>query len=181
LKTLVLDNGSPFTTDILNLLDKLDQKYDCKKFSEVSFHMTYGRVILSGRKKNDQRINSVNSSIIRTCHNNDIPLLGICYGAEIIALTFGGSIRRIEHVQGSTKITVFRKNDLMEENMLTEVYESHSYNIARLPPEFISLARSYVSPYELFYHTTKKIYGTQFHPERSGEVGYNLFRNFVRL
>ena len=181
MKTLVLDNGSPFTPDILSILNKLDQKYDCKKFDEVNFHLPYERVILSGRKKNDQRINSVNSSLIRTCYNQNIPLLGICYGAEIIALTFGGSIRRIEHIQGPTKITVFRKNNLMEECRLTEVYESHTYNIARLPQEFIPLAKSRTSQFELFFHSTKKIYGTQFHPERSGDVGCNLFSNFIRL
>ena len=95
MKVLVLDNNSPFTSDILNCLDKLDQKYECRKCLEAPNPLYYDRIILSGRKKNDKRINAINSTTIRLCHTYDKPLLGICYGAEIIALTFGGAIRRV--------------------------------------------------------------------------------------
>ncbi|MDQ5868365.1 MAG: gamma-glutamyl-gamma-aminobutyrate hydrolase family protein [Thermoproteota archaeon] len=181
MKVLVLDNNSPFTSDILHCLDKLDQKYECRKCLEVPNPLSYDRIILSGRKKNDKRINATNSSIIRLCHSYDKPLLGICYGAEIIALTFGGSIRRVKQVMEMTKINIHRENDLMTKKGIWEAYESHSYNIARLPKEFVSVASSQFSPYEIFCHTKKKIYGTQFHPERSSELGFEIFRNFLNL
>ncbi|MDP9197208.1 MAG: gamma-glutamyl-gamma-aminobutyrate hydrolase family protein [Thermoproteota archaeon] len=181
LKVLVLDNNSPFTSDILNLLDKLFQKYECKKCLEAPNPLPYDRIILSGRKKNDKRINAMNSSIIRFCHSYDKPLLGICYGAEIIALTFGGSIRRIQQVIGMTKINIHIENDLIKSEGIWEVYEGHSYNIARLPKEFVSVASSQFSKYEIFCHSKKKIYGTQFHPERSGELGLKIFRNFLNI
>lgn len=176
-----MDNGSPFTDDILTLLDTLGQRYNCKSWTEVSLPLPYKRVILSGRRKNERRINAINSIIVRKCHQDNIPLLGICYGAEIIALTFGGSIRKIEHAQGLTKIAVFEENDLIKEKGYVEVYESHSYSIARLPPDFISIASSNICQYELFRHKAAKMYGTQFHPERSGNVGINIFRNFLNL
>jgi GMP synthase (glutamine-hydrolysing) len=181
LKVLVLDNNSPFTSDILNCLDKLDQKYECRKCLEAPNPLYYDRIILSGRKKNDKRINAINSTTIRLCHTYDKPLLGICYGAEIIALTFGGAIRRGEQVVGMTEINIHRENGLMTKMGIWEAYESHSYDIARLPKELVSVANSRFSPYEIFCHNIKKIYGTQFHPERSGDFGFKIFRNFLNL
>ena len=181
MKVLVLDNNSPFTSDILNCLDKLDQKYECRKCIEAPNPLYYDRIILSGRKKNDRRINAINSTTIRLCHTYDKPLLGICYGAEIIALTFGGAIRRGEQVVGMTEINILRENGLITKMGIWEAYESHSYNIARLPKEFVSVANSRFSQYEIFCHNKKKIYGTQFHPERSGDFGFKLFRNFLNL
>ncbi len=76
----------------------MDKSYLHKRFSDVSREDLgqCDKVILSGRRKFSKEINAVNSSIIRCCDYNDKPLLGICYGAEIIALTLGGSIRRIK-------------------------------------------------------------------------------------
>jgi GMP synthase (glutamine-hydrolysing) len=181
LKTLVLDNGSPFTLNIIKLIDKLNQKYDCKAYNEVADHLLYDKIILSGRQKNNKDINAVNSSIVKSCYNQNIPLLGICYGAEIISLTFGGSIHRIERIQGLEQIRVFEENVLIPNIGNIRVYESHSYSIARLPREFKSVANSKFSSHELFFHTRKKIYGTQFHPENSGKIGLGIFQNFLNI
>src|SRR6185503_1228072 len=109
MRTLVVDNLSPFTPDILVCLDKLAVSRVYRKFSEVSQNDLEGcdKVILSGRRKNSREINAKNSMIIRQCKNSGKPLLGICYGAEIIALTLGGSIRKMSvRVQGSTPVSV---------------------------------------------------------------------------
>ena len=86
---LVVDNLSPFTADILTCLGQLDQPHLHKRFSQVSNEdlAHCDKVILSGRRKHSKEINAVNSRIIRYCHDCNKPLLGICYGAEIIALT----------------------------------------------------------------------------------------------
>ncbi|MCI0556889.1 MAG: gamma-glutamyl-gamma-aminobutyrate hydrolase family protein, partial [Nitrososphaera sp.] len=132
---LLVDNLSPFTPDIVDRLKELD----------VSFkHATYrdaipeglphcDRVILSGRRRNCKEINAANSKIVRHCHESGKPLLGICYGAEIIALTFGGSIRRMpSHVQGHSMIKVKESNALTLGKETISVYESHAYCVARL-------------------------------------------------
>ena len=61
--------------------------------------VNYDSFILSGRKKNEKRINEINSKIITYCIKNNIKLLGICYGAEILALTLGGTIRKTSYLQ----------------------------------------------------------------------------------
>ncbi|HVX03424.1 MAG TPA: gamma-glutamyl-gamma-aminobutyrate hydrolase family protein [Nitrososphaera sp.] len=182
--TLVVDNLSPFTQDILACLDRLGTVRIYKKYSEVTRHdlEKCKRIILSGRRRNDQAINAANSQIVKHCHNNDVPLLGICYGAEIIALTFGGSIRRMpSHLHGQIDITQIAPCPLVPEKNVISVYESHGFCIARLPEGFVRLAGSGYCDHEIFAHRKKKIYGTQFHPEKSGPDGLDLLERFSKI
>lgn len=182
MQALVVDNLSPFTPDILDCLGWLGVPCVYKKFSEVSDTdlAACDKVILSGRRRNSKEINAANSNIIRRCHDRDKPLLGICYGAEIIALTLGGSIRRMPaHVQGTTTVSVSGQNLLTGGKKSISVYESHGYCVARLPASFRSLASSQYCEHEIF--ANGRIYGTQFHPEKSGSDGLALLQNFVEL
>jgi GMP synthase (glutamine-hydrolysing) len=181
---LVVDNLSPFTRDILACLDKLGVSHVYRKFSEVSENDLAGcdKVILSGRRRNSKEVNAANSMIIRQCNSSGKPLLGICYGAEIIALTLGGSIRKMpSHVQGTTPVSLARPNPLTGDKKSISVYESHGYCVARLPANFQTLASSQYCEYEIFSDDRKKIYGTQFHPEKSGSDGLALLQNFAKL
>lgn len=181
--TLVVDNLSPFTPDILKCLDSLNAKYIYKKYFEVSDVdlQNCRRVILSGRRRNDKETNAANSRIIRHCHDSDVPLLGICYGAEIIALALGGSIRRMpSHVQGQIDVST-RDSALTPGKDKISVYESHGFCVARLPEGFAPVASSNYCQHEIFAHRTKRIYGTQFHPEKSGPDGLDLLGRFVKF
>jgi GMP synthase (glutamine-hydrolysing) len=181
LAVLVVDNLSPFTVDILSCLDQLHNPHIHKRFSEVSNAdlAQCDKVILSGRRRHSQEINAANSRITRYCYNHDKSLLGICYGAEIIALTLGGSIRKMPtHLHGMTEVSLSNANPLTEEKKTILVYESHGYCIARLPPNFKSLASSKYCEHEIFA-SEGKIYGTQFHPEKSAHDGLALLKNFL--
>jgi len=180
LTVLVVDNGSPFVKDIILCLKKLRQDYDSKKYDEEFLLSDYQKIILSGRRKNKKEINSINSKIIKTCFTNETPILGICYGAEIIALTFGGSLHRTDLIQGFNRINIERATKLLEKSHC-DVYESHSYVISHLPKNFICVASSRTSKHEIICHDSKRIFGTQFHPEKSGQCGTELIRNFVSL
>ena len=150
---LVIDNLSPFTPDILECLGRLDLPYVHRKFSEVSDRdvARCDKVMLSGRRKNSKEINVVNSRVVRLCYDDGKPLLGICYGAEIIALTFGGSIRKMPaHVHGTIGVSVSGQNPLTEGKKSISVYESHGYCVSRLPANFISFANSKHCAHEMF-------------------------------
>jgi GMP synthase (glutamine-hydrolysing) len=183
---LVVDNVSPFTSNILECLDKLGARYIYKKFSEIGKdndnNVSYDKVILSGRRRNSKECNVINSRIIKDCFVNDIAILGICYGAEIMALTLGGTIYRMSsHIQGTIALKVLKSSPLIPCKKFVRVYESHRYCIAKLPDGFDSLASSQFCKYEVFSHKKKKIFGTQFHPEKSGQDGLTLFSNFLKL
>ena len=179
---LIVDNLSPFTPDILTCLNQLNVSYRYRKFSQLSSTDLdeCEKAILSGRRTGSKDINAVNSRLIRQCNDCGKPLLGICYCAEILALTFGGSIRKLaSHIRGTTSVSVSSSNRLTQGKKLISVYESHGYCIARLPANFRSLASSQYCEHEIF--ASGNIYGTQFHPEKSGSDGLALLQNFVDL
>jgi len=186
---LVVDNLSPFTSDIVTCLGKLGANYVTIKSLDLTDNdsgnnFSYDRVILSGRRKNDREINFVNSRIIRQCFKYNTPLLGICYGAEILALTLGGTIRKMTRpVQDTISITVSKSNSLLSvrEDKTLFVYESHRYCVAQLPEGFESLASSSECEHEIFSHKEKKMFGTQFHPEKSGADGLTIFSKFLSM
>jgi len=157
--------------------------------------LNYDKVILSGRRLYSKDTNVVNSRIIKHCFEDNIPVLGICYGAEILALTLGGTLRRMDNpVHESIPVTVLRSSPLMSgtttnnitaattttHNMM-RVFESHRYCVAKLPQDFEVVASSEDCKYEIFSHKYKKLFGTQFHPEKSGADGLNLLSNFLNL
>ena len=151
--------------------------------SNTNNNLSCDKVILSGRRMNSREINIVNSSIIRQCFENNIPLLGICYGAEILALTLGGTVRKMAvPVQDTISLMVSKSSPLISADMKTLlVYESHKYCVAKLPEGFESLASSIDCEHEIFAHKKKKLFGTQFHPEKSGVDGLNLLSKFLSV
>lgn len=178
---LVLDNGSIYTQNLLDFLDEkkiLYKKENPDKFEEPSLEK-YDSVILSGRRKNEKRTNLVNSKIITHCILNNKKLLGICYGAEILSLTLGGTIKKLKNSEkGEVEISILQKNSLTNKKIL--VFESHSFEISKLPKELISLAKSNNCKYEIIQYQGKPIFGTQFHPEMSFD-GKELILNFCSL
>jgi GMP synthase (glutamine-hydrolysing) len=177
---LVLDNGSAYTK---NLIDFLSQKkfnftiltHDKAQFSQIA---KFGSFILSGRIKNNQKMNVVNSKIISHSVLGKKPLLGICYGAEIMALTLGGTIRKSTPQKGNYTIDVIKDNPICKGKL--DVFESHSYEISRLSKNLVGIAKSENCEYEIIQHKELDIFGTQFHPEMSYD-GQKLIESFVKL
>ena len=175
---LVVDNGSIYTknlTDFLNKHNILFRKQTPHLLDLPSLE-NYDSFILSGRRKNDKKINEINSKIIIYSMKNNIKLLGICYGAEILALTLGGTIRKTPLTQKGIETIKIIKDNLISSNYL-EVFESHAFEISKLPKVLIPLAESKNCRYEIIQHKTKPIFGTQFHPEMSKD-GHELIKKF---
>ena len=178
---LVVDNGSIYTkqlTDFLSQKNVLFEKQSPQLFNLDSLS-NYDSFILSGRRKNEKKINEINSKIITYCIENDIKLLGICYGAEILALTLGGTIRKTTSIQkGSESIQTLKDNSICSDSL--DVFESHSFEISKLPNMLVHLAQSKNCKYEIIQYKKKPIFGTQFHPEMS-EDGKYLIEKFCLL
>jgi len=178
---LAVDNGSVFTKRISELLRSANTDFDLRAFDDVRPDSLggYDSFILSGRRGNDKSMNALNARIIRHCVAGSKKLLGICYGAELLVLTLGGTIRKMDSLQkGSETITISRTNPLASDKM--DVYESHSYELAKLGDELESVGSSKACRHEIIRHRDKKIFGTQFHPEMSRD-GARLIGAFLRL
>jgi len=177
---LVVDNGSIYTEKLINFLTQkniLFEKYTPHKL-DLNLLKNYNCFILSGRRKNEKKINEINSKIITYCIKNNSKLLGICYGAEILALTLGGTIRKTSLQKGSEFIQTLINNSICNDSI--EVFESHGFEISKLPDVLIPLAKSANCKYEIIQYDKKPIFGTQFHPEMSQD-GNELIEKFCFL
>ena len=176
---LLVDNGSVFTKDIANTLSNSGINFDQKSSDQINLDdiSKYDSFILSGRRNNDSQMNAKNSKIIIHAVNQKKKLLGICYGAEILALALGGTIRKSSVIRGEQDIT-------SNENILCEgkntVFESHSYEISKLGSSLNCLAESKNCKNEIVKHKELAIYGTQFHPEMTAD-GQKMIANFAKL
>ena len=176
---LLVDNGSVFTKDIAQTLSNSDIKFDQKSPDQVNLDSIsdYDSFILSGRRNNDSQMNAKNSKIILHAVNEKKKLLGICYGAEILALALGGTIRKSSVIRGQQEIT-------SDDNALCDgkntVFESHSYEISKLGDSLDSLAKSENCKNEIVKHKELAIFGTQFHPEMTAD-GQKMIANFANL
>ena len=103
--------------------------------------------------------------------------MGICYGAEILALTLGGTIRKSSVIRGEQGITS-NENPLC--NRKNTVFESHSYEISKLGDSLDCVAESSNCKNEIVKHKKLPIYGTQFHPEMSND-GQSMIKKFANL
>lgn len=181
---LVVDNLSSFMPSLMRSLNALDASYEIRRYNELDGIDVgvgeYDGIILSGRRRNEKIMNVVNMHLVDKACREDRPLLGICYGAEIVALAMNGTIRRIGKVVGEEEVYVYEDNPIARNGRLV-VYESHDYSIAALPSVLKSVAYSRSCSNEIIVHISKPIFGTQFHPEASNDHGLELLRRFVML
>jgi GMP synthase (glutamine-hydrolysing) len=178
---LVVDNGSVYTKSILDFLKTTQIEFEHLKYDKVSIPRLgkYSSIILSGRQQNNTVMNAINSKLIKHALQNLTPLLGICYGAEILALTVGGTIKKMKAArQGIYEINITKNNLLCSGKI--NAFESHSYLVSKLDSSFKQIAKSTNCEFEMFQLNNKNIFGTQFHPEMS-EDGRALLEKFVSI
>lgn len=112
-------------------------------------------------------------------HNK--PILGICFGHQILGLHFGAFASRQREdrdwqlIEQMAESTLFNK--LPHE---FEMMEDHCESIS-IPPGFNLIASSDACVNEAMQHLSKPFFGVQFHPEVSGNLGAVLIENFVGL
>lgn len=113
--------------------------------------------------------------------NTNKPVLGICFGHQVLGILHGADIFRGETVEKDMEIEILQDDPLFEDlGERTVMAEDHTEGIT-LPEGFIHLAKSSQYPNEGMKHPSKKIYGVQFHPEVSGDNGKILIENFCMM
>jgi GMP synthase (glutamine-hydrolysing) len=98
-----------------------------------------------------------------------VPILGICYGLQLMAYLLGGEVRRAAEAEyGPATVTVDAPRGVLgrfEAGESLEVWMSHGDQIAELPRGFAPLATTASTPFAAIADEARKIYGIQFHPE----------------
>ncbi|MGI8514825.1 MAG: glutamine-hydrolyzing GMP synthase [Acidimicrobiia bacterium] len=111
-----------------------------------------------------------------------IPVLGICYGHQVLANLAGGEVARTDHAEfGRTRLRIDSGSELLAEMPAElEVWMSHRDAVVEPPPGFRSFATSDGSLVAAMEDRGRRLYGVQFHPEVSHtERGHDVFKNFL--
>ncbi len=111
-----------------------------------------------------------------------IPVLGICYGHQLMAYLLGGEVQPAEEREyGRTLLTVVQSDPLFSQlDYHLTCWMSHGDQVLTPPPGFVVLAETQNTPVAAMGDLQRHLYGVQFHPEVSHTpFGMNLLRNFL--
>jgi len=184
-KIVIIDFGSQFTQLIGRKIRELGAYSEIINFKQTKSlfrNKSIKGIILSGgpltvTNKNTPKLNT---SVI----NLKIPILGICYGHQILSKKFGGSVktsikREFGRVLIKNKSKSLITNNFFNKNTIP-VWMSHQDIVNKIPKGFKKIASSDNSKFAIIANENKKLYGIQFHPEVSHtQNGKILISNFI--
>ena len=187
-KILIIDFGSQFTQLIARRIRELGvfcEIISHKKIKKKYIDNQIKGIILSGGPLNVYEIKkySFDKSII----DMGIPILGICFGHQILSKLNGGIIKQSKHREFGLANIYKIKNSLIINNFFSnkkkvKVWMSHADQVTKLPRNFDLIASSQNSKFAIIENKSKKFYGVQFHPEVTHtENGKRLISNFIFL
>jgi len=159
-------NENEFVKPIANIVGK---DFEVKHYSEVQSVDKYDKIIICGTALKDNSFLEDLDKFVWLLETAN-PVLGICSGMQIIALSFGAELTESKEI-GMTKVNVLKENVLFSEEL--KVYELHGNGLINLD-QFNILADTDGSV-QAIKHKEKKFYGIIFHPEvRNHQVVINF-------
>lgn len=183
-KILILDFGSQFTQLIARCVREANVYCEIIPYNKpFTIDTELKGIILSGSPFSVNDIE--NPSVDIAAFIEKLPVLGVCYGAQLTAKTFGGRVDKSNKREYGRAILQQQKQDVLFHNVSTQsqVWMSHSDSIVELPIDFEVLATTDSIPVAAFKKTTadtKPLYGLQFHPEvYHSTEGKKIISNFL--
>jgi len=184
-KVIIIDFGSQFTQLIARKVREVGVYSEIINFNQIrglKKNKSIKGIILSGGPLTTTNKNSI--SLDNYILDLNLPILGICYGHQILAKKFGGKVkisktREFGKASVKSKLTSpITKNFFKYKS--TQVWMSHQDIVYKIPLGFKKIASSDNSKFAIISNEKKKYYGIQFHPEVSHTInGKILIRNFV--
>lgn len=179
-KVIILDFGSQYTQLIARRIRELNIYSEIHPFDKCpEITSDIKGVILSGSKNS---VNAENPYVIDLdAIATKVPILGICYGSQLITYLKGGKVvPSAIREYGRAHINIIENELFAGINVTEEVWMSHSDTISVWPEEFTILASTNDIPVAAFKINNSSIYGLQFHPEVSHtSCGNTIFKNFL--
>ena len=179
---LIIDFGSQYTQLIARRVRELNVYCEIHPFNNLpEFSDDIKGIILSGSPCSVTDASAPDVDLSR--YRKNIPILGVCYGAQLMAHKNGGRVLPSQiREYGRARITSMdRHNDLLKEITLdSQVWMSHGDTINALPPDFKVIASTPTVNIAAYKIDGEETYGIQFHPEVTHSVeGKIILRNFV--
>jgi GMP synthase (glutamine-hydrolysing) len=182
-KILILDFGSQYTQVIARRVR------ECKVYSEILPFWTKARDIAGSRPKGIILSGGPASvyakgapRVDRALFSLGVPVLGICYGMQLMVRDLGGRVGRSERREyGAGTLRVTSPGNLFKGlPRRLDVWNSHGDKITSLPGGFRVLGTTENSPHAVVGDTTRHLYGLQFHPEVAHTPrGTAILKNFL--
>ena len=187
-KILIIDFGSQFTQLIARRIRELgvfSEIVSHKKIKLKDIKNNVKGIVLSGGPLNVYQMNkySFDKKILQL----NIPVLGICFGHQILSKLNGGKVKQSRHREFGLANVHKKNNCLLTKNFFgnrksKKVWMSHADQVSKLPKNFKVVATSTNSKFAIVENKIKKYYGVQFHPEVTHtENGKILLGNFIFL
>ena len=182
-KILILDFGSQYTQLIAR---RLREKHIYCEIHPYNIPLQKIRefkpkgIILSGGPASVYAPDS--PKVSKELFEIGVPVLGICYGMQLITYLFGGEVVRAErHEYGRAELRVLDSSDLfygLPERFT--VWMSHGDRVLRIPKGFEPIAETENAPYAAIRNGERRIFGVQFHPEvKHTQYGDRILENFA--
>ena len=188
-KIIILDFGSQVTQVIGRRVRELNVYCEIHPFNKFPFAdedksipQDVKGIILSGSPFSVRDEHS--PRIILSDYVGKVPVLGICYGAQLMAQTFGGAVEASETREyGRAELTVAEENEVIFKDVpqTSTVWMSHGDSITSLPDGAQLIASTPSVRNAAYKIAEKKAYAFQFHPEVfHTQYGGIMLRNFVK-
>ncbi len=186
-KILILDFGSQYTQLIARAVREANVYCEIIPYhKKFEFDPGLKGIILSGSpcSVNEENAPDVNVQAFI----EQIPVLGICYGAQLTAKRFGGRVEKSDKREyGRARLQILKEDVLLQDvSAQSQAWMSHSDTIKELPLDFELLADTANIPVAAFKkssngsHVTSALYGVQFHPEVYHTTeGKKVIKNFL--
>lgn len=178
---LVLDFGSQYTQLIARRVRELNVYCEIHPyFYKPEANDRIKGVILSGSPFSVRDLQAPKPDLSWV---EDLPVLGLCYGAQLLTLAHGGDVERSSSREyGRARLSFVADGEALLKGVETggQVWMSHADSITRLPDDYRMLARTNDIGVAAFRAPDKPLFGLQFHPEVYHTTqGKELIRNFV--
>ena len=184
-KIVILDFGSQYTQLIARRVRELNIYCEIQPYNKpINFSENIKAVILSGSPFSVKEKNALKLDLDALV--NRVPILAICYGAQLFANYFGGKVERSEKREyGKANLTKIHKKDKFLKGVAknSQVWMSHGDTIFEVPDGFELLAGTEhvdVAAYKSNGRFEQPVYCIQFHPEVTHSIdGLKLLKNFL--
>ena len=183
-KILILDFGSQYTQLIARTVREANVFCEIIPYNkEIVYGPELKGIILGGSPFS---VNEENSPMVDIkAMTERVPVLGICYGAQLTAKIFGGRVDKSEKREYGRALFEVKKEDIFLQDIspTSQVWMSHADTIIKLPDEFELLGTTESIPVAAFKRNSNgscSLYGLQFHPEvYHSTEGKTIIKNFL--